>query len=95
MLVSKMIEVEEIYLDIRRPTMNAGQCVSSCNPTPREKTAQEEMIPHLRPTMSAIGNARRAPKNVPAERIETCQCLFDNGEFENNGYYVQPNFYHL
>ena len=33
--------------------------------------AQELMIPHRRPRLSANGAASRAPKNVPAERIET------------------------
>ena len=33
--------------------------------------AQELMIPHRRPRLSASGAASRAPKKVPAERIET------------------------
>jgi hypothetical protein len=40
--------------------------------TPRLNTTPAEKIKaHLLPTRSAIGAALRAPKNVPAERIET------------------------
>jgi hypothetical protein len=54
-----------------RPTMNVAHLVSSWRPTPRQKTRQDMIRPHLRPTISPIGNAKRAPKKVPAERIET------------------------
>ena len=54
-----------------RPTMKVAHLVSSWRPTPRQKTRQDMIRPHLRPTISPIGNAKRAPKKVPAERIET------------------------
>ena len=56
---------------ITRPTMKVAHLVSSWRPTPRQKTRQDMIKPHLRPTISPIGNAKRAPKKVPAERIET------------------------
>jgi hypothetical protein len=34
------------------------------------------MRPHLRPRRSEIGLERRAPKKVPAERIETCNVIY-------------------
>ena len=58
---------------ITRPTTKVAQWVSSCKPTPRERTMQDTTIPHLRPTMSPIGNAKSAPKKVPAERMDTYQ----------------------
>ena len=58
---------------INRPTIKDGQWVSSCKPMPREKIMHDATIPHLRPTMSPIGNAKSAPKKVPAERMDTCQ----------------------
>jgi len=54
-----------------RPTIDVDHLVSNCSPTPREKTTQAERIPHFRPTTSPMGYASRAPKNAPAERIET------------------------
>lgn len=56
------------------PAMNSAwlPVVIVCRITPRLKTiAQELMIPHRRPRLSANGAANRAPKKVPAERIET------------------------
>ena len=58
---------------INRPTTNVAQRVSSCKPTPRQNIKQDATIPHLRPTISPIGNAKSAPKKVPAERIDTYQ----------------------
>jgi hypothetical protein len=58
---------------ITRPTTKVAQWVSSCKPMPREKIMHEATIPHLRPTMSPIGNAKSAPKKVLAERMDTCQ----------------------
>ena len=58
---------------ITRPTIKAGQWVSSCKPTPSERIMHETTIPHLRPTMSPIGYAKIAPKKVPAERMDTCK----------------------
>ena len=57
---------------ITRPTIKVGQWVSSCKPMPREKIMHDTTIPHLRPTMSPIGNAESAPKKVPADRMDTC-----------------------
>lgn len=42
-----------------------------CRATPKEKTTQAPMIPHRLPIKSAMGAAKRAPKKVPKERIET------------------------
>jgi hypothetical protein len=56
-----------------RPTMNIGRSVEAvCKMRPRLKTSPAEAIrPHLRPIISAIGAARRAPKKVPADKIDT------------------------
>lgn len=43
-----------------------------CRMTPRLNTIRQLlMMPHRRPKLSATGAAKRAPKKVPAERIET------------------------
>lgn len=42
-----------------------------CKITPRQKTTIVTINPYLRPKKSAVGAAVRAPKKVPAERIET------------------------
>jgi hypothetical protein len=42
-----------------------------CRTTPSTKTPFDAMRPQRRPMMSPTGAAPRAPKNVPAERIET------------------------
>jgi hypothetical protein len=53
--------------------MNNGWLVDAVwRMTPRLKTiAAEAMRPYFRPRISAVGAARRAPRKVPAERIET------------------------
>ena len=57
----------------KRPAMNIGRAVETvCKMTPRLNTkAEDENSPHRRPRISAEGAASRAPKKVPAERIET------------------------
>ena len=39
--------------------------------TPMEKTRQEAIRPIRRPILSPKGEAQRAPKKVPADKIET------------------------
>lgn len=56
---------------ITRPMTKVTHCVSSWRPIPRKKTTQPETIPYLRPRRSPMGYAMRAPKKVPADRIET------------------------
>lgn len=50
--------------------------------TPKQKTKLSMIIPHRRPTVSAIGAAPRAPKKVPAERRET---IIDDSEEVTSG----------
>lgn len=78
-----------------RPITKADQCVSSCKPTPRQKTPQEAMIPHFRPTRSAIGKASKAPKNVPAERIDTFDISPVNVTSKRQEVYIRQDFYDL
>jgi hypothetical protein len=52
---------------IRTPTLEAA----TCKTTPSEKMAHPVMIVARRPIQSAMDPAVRAPKKVPAERIET------------------------
>ena len=56
-----------------RPAMNKGCRVAAvCRITPRLKTRPAETInPSLRPRRSPNGAAKSAPKNVPADRMET------------------------
>lgn len=57
----------------KRPAMNIGRAVEAvCKITPKVKTIPEEISKAMRrPKKSARGAALSAPKNVPAERIET------------------------
>lgn len=54
------------------PAMNIGGAVDAvCKMTPRLKTAPAAAIrPHRLPRMSAKGAANKAPKNVPADRMD-------------------------
>ena len=70
---------------ITRPTTKVAQLVSSCKPTPRQKTTHDATSPHLRPTMSPIGNARSAPKKVPAERMDTCETKHETIKWKRAG----------
>jgi hypothetical protein len=79
MLFSEMHMVKKTALHttpipaITRPMTKVAHLVSSCKPIPRQKIKHEATIPHLRPTMSPMGNAKSAPKKVPAERMDTYQ----------------------
>jgi hypothetical protein len=56
----------------KRPATNIGNAVAAvCKITPNMKTQQEKINDQRRPSLSAMGAAPRAPKNVPADRIET------------------------
>jgi hypothetical protein len=57
----------------KRPAMNKGWLVETvCKITPKLKTNPiADMRPILRPRISAHGAARSAPKNVPADRMDT------------------------
>lgn len=48
-----------------------------CRMTPRVKTSVELMRLHRRPTKSATGAAPRAPKKVPADKMETIVADWD------------------
>jgi hypothetical protein len=57
---------------IKRPgTSSATEVDVTWRMTPREKMPHPAMIVDRRPIQSAREPAKRAPKNVPAERIET------------------------
>jgi hypothetical protein len=54
------------------PATNIGICVAAvCRMTPNENMIEETIRDQRRPIRSAIIAAPRAPKKVPAERIET------------------------
>jgi hypothetical protein len=54
------------------PATNNGMAVAAVwRMTPKVKTPVDAIKPHLRPRISPIGAALRAPKKVPAERMET------------------------
>ena len=56
----------------KRPATNMGMAVAMvCRMTPKVKTTVETMRPSRRPRMSPVGEAVKAPKKVPAERMET------------------------
>ena len=53
-----------------RPTIKTWMIrAPACIAIPTEKMTQVIMIPHLRPTLSQMNGAVRAPQNVPIERI--------------------------
>lgn len=55
-----------------RPATNNGMAVAAVwRMTPNVKTPVDAIKPHRRPTISPIGAALRAPKKVPAERMDT------------------------
>jgi hypothetical protein len=54
---------------VRRPGIRVEE--ATCRMTPGEKMVHPAMIVARRPIQSAAEPAIRAPKNVPAERIET------------------------
>lgn len=54
------------------PAMNNGKLVEAvCRMTPKLNTQHDTMRDQRLPSRSAIKAAPRAPKKVPAERIET------------------------
>jgi hypothetical protein len=56
----------------KRPARKMGIPVAAvCRMTPRLNTWAEAIRPQRRPIRSPMGAAPRAPKNVPAERMET------------------------
>jgi len=56
----------------KRPAVKRGMEVAAvCMITPALKTQQETMSDQRRPSRSAMTAAPRAPKKVPADRIET------------------------
>lgn len=57
---------------IKRPTtMRGTEVEATWRMTPTEKTPHPVMIVVRRPIQSARAPAKRAPKKVPAERMET------------------------
>jgi hypothetical protein len=54
------------------PARNNGMEVAAvCKITPKLNTQLEAIKPHRRPMVSPSAAAQRAPKNVPADRMET------------------------
>jgi len=55
-----------------RPTTKRGIAVDAvCRMTPIVKTKQDKSRPHFLPSRSPAGEAARAPKKVPADRMDT------------------------
>jgi hypothetical protein len=64
----------------KRPAVNRGSAVAAvCRMTPKTKTMVDVIRPHRRPRRSPKGAAVSAPKNVPAERMDTT-CADCDGE---------------
>lgn len=60
-----------------RPATKVGiEEAAICKITPTQKTTQDAMRPKRRPMVSAVGAAVKAPKKVPAERMETISALW-------------------
>ena len=56
----------------KRPAMNTGIAVDAvCTMTPNVKIPVLKIMAQRRPSISANGAEKRAPKKVPADRIET------------------------
>ena len=55
-----------------------------CSITPKVKTPVLNIMAHRRPIVSASGADRRAPKNVPADRIDTISDCWDAFTFKAN-----------
>ena len=61
-----------------RPTTKRGIAVAAtCMATPTEKMATARTTQYRLPRKSAAGAAKRAPKKVPADRIETTRDCWD------------------
>jgi len=60
------------------PATKRGIAVAAvCKMTPKIKTNVDATKPNRRPIRSAIGAAVRAPKNVPADRMETIVAVWE------------------
>ena len=67
-----------------RPATNNGMAVETvCRMTPKEKTHNVANSPSLLPMKSASGAAANAPKNVPADKIDTIK---DDSDAERAGF---------
>ena len=61
-----------------RPTTKRGIAeAAACIATPAEKMMTARTTDHLLPRISAEGAARRAPKKVPADKMETMRDCWD------------------
>jgi hypothetical protein len=61
-----------------RPTAKRGIAeAAACMATPAEKIRTARTTDHLLPRKSAAGAAKRAPKNVPADKMETTRDCSD------------------
>ena len=61
-----------------RPTAKRGRAEAAvCMATPAEKMRTARTTDHLLPRKSAAGAAKRAPKKVPADKIETTRDCWD------------------
>ena len=61
-----------------RPTTNRGRAVAAvCMATPAQKMMTARTTDHRLPRKSAVGAASRAPKNVPADKMETTRDCWD------------------
>ena len=66
-----------------RPTTRRGTVVeATCRMTPMMKMIQPTMIVTRRPMKSATSPAIRAPKNVPADRIDTMRDCCEEGKWK-------------
>ena len=69
---------------MRRPaTMSPRVLDAVCSTTPRMKIPHPAMMVVRRPTKSARSPAMRAPKNVPAERMEVMRDFFHEGRVKS------------
>jgi len=67
-----------------RPATNSGMAVETvCKTTPNENTHKVAKSPSLLPMKSASGAAANAPKNVPADKIDTIR---DDSDAERAGF---------
>ena len=61
-----------------RPTAKRGRAAAAvCMATPAEKMRTARTTDHLLPRKSAAGAAKRAPKKVPADKMETTRDCWD------------------
>ena len=61
-----------------RPTTKRGIAdAAACMATPAQKIMTARTTDHLLPRKSAVGAAKRAPKNVPTDKMETMRDCWD------------------